>query len=119
MNDENEDIQMHDSPAPVVRVEPSGVPTSVVCLLAPLLAIAASFAGYGAGRNTQPEPAACQLNNATVAAQAQAQKAQIDYTASCQRNEVQLRMKVIETCVNRGNVPVLIGGNIDCKPGPR
>ena len=115
MENENEDIKTQPEKEEPIIIKHQGVSVDFAVFFAVLVAVLAGLAGYGAGRNAVIESPSCQLNNATVKAQADAQKASIDFSAAQQRTEVQLRMKVIDTCVNRGQIPVIVGGNIDCK----
>ena len=54
---------------------------------------------------------------AVIVAQQEATKTQAEYGAAAIHRETALRMQVIENCAKSGNIPVMTGGNVDCKPG--
>lgn len=45
-------------------------------------------------------------------------RAQAEYGAAAIHRETALRLQVIENCTKSGNIPVMMGGNVDCKLGP-
>lgn len=110
-------------PAPVylepriIEVPAEGVTTLVAVFLAALVLLFGGTAIYEAGR--VPEAGSCGLQDATVRAQAEATKAQAQYQLGVQKQEVEMRLAVVKTCVNAGGIPIFSGGNIDCKAAPK
>lgn len=111
--DENE---INESEAIVVK--PTGVPESIAVIMCILILLGSGSAIYFARQQTTIS-AGCEANSAAMVAGASAQKAQIDYQTACVKRDSDLRLEVIKQCVAKGNIPVLMGGNVDCKASPK
>lgn len=85
-------------------------------IMAALMVVAIVAAFYFATH--QPKPEACVGENDVRLAQAQAAKAQAEFATACLKKDSELRLAVEKSCAEAGNIPVFIGGNLDCKPAP-
>ena len=116
--EDNED--QNDNESEVITVKPSGVPEGVAVTLVVALLLAIAGVVYYASHQASPDQAnKCAMDNATIKAQLDAQKSVTDYNAACAKRDGELRLAVIKACVDRGNLPVFLGGNIDCKVAPK
>jgi len=98
-----------------IRKTEDRMPDGAVVVLSTILFAAGIIVGHFA---IQPERSqACELNSAAVIATAQAQKAQYDDQTAAQKRLNDTQLEVVHQCVAHGNIPVLGGGNVDCKPG--
>lgn len=95
-----------------VVVRPKGIPEWVG--VGGLILIGTLIAAYAAKDDNK-----CQLTNTTIQAQAAANKAQADQGTEVIRHDTTLRIKVVEECVAKGNIPTFSQGNVDCKPAPK
>ena len=95
----------------------SSTPSWISGLLLAALVLACGVAIYFAQRD--PGNRACVQNDLTLQAQSAVQKANMEYQTACIRRDQELRLKVLQACVDKGNIPVLVNGNIDCKPSPK
>lgn len=57
--------------------------------------------------------ATCNSEKAAFAAQ----EAQIKAQAEDNRRICELQVSIAKSCADRGDIPVFINGNVDCKPG--
>lgn len=96
-------------------IKPQGLPTEVGGVLFVALVVAIVTCIYFAQRS--PENKACDISNIAMTAQANAAKAQADFNIACSKRDADLRLEVIKQCVAKGNIPIFINGNVDCKPG--
>lgn len=113
--------------APLPIFSPPALPQELegtisgLCYLIGFLILVVIFAAGAAVYYSQhpAENAACAVSNANAAAQLGAAKAQSDSQTEYMKRDSALRLEVISRCVARGFLPVLTGGNVDCKPVPK
>jgi outer membrane PBP1 activator LpoA protein len=55
------------------------------------------------------------VDNGCGQAQAEAQTKIAEMQVNQQKMFNQLQLKVVEACVNKGNIPIFQNGNVDCK----
>lgn len=78
----------------------------LACLI---IALAVALTGCDSlAKTAVPEPSA-------RLAELQAVKAQAEAQAELQKRLATIQLDVIKRCADRGDVPVVIGGNVDCK----
>lgn len=118
MSNENEDLNQQDDG------EDNSHSSHVRCVplsLALLLFIA--MVGFGAALacvSSSKQPARqefgpCTASAALEKAQNEAAKAQAEYLTTSQKRVEDLQLRVMQSCVDKGNVPILMGGNVDCR----
>jgi hypothetical protein len=59
------------------------------------------------------------LQNLALAAQGKAQEAMANGQVEHQKLVVQIELDVARKCVDHGNIPIFVNGNVDCKPAPK
>ncbi len=91
---------------------PSGVPTWLTVMLAVLLCV---MLGYHFILPSVPDQAPKTAEANAQKAQAEAQKASIEFNDRLEQRLAELRMSIAKQCADKGNIPVLIAGNVDCR----
>jgi hypothetical protein len=86
-----------------------GVSSVVAVIVIATVAVLAGAAGYFYPRSANNMDV---VNTAAVRMQTEANMA-------IQKGVVAVQMAVIKNCSDRGNIPVLMGGNVDCKISPK
>lgn len=61
---------------------------------------------------------ACEIENATRKAQADREAKSLEAQTALQKRIEDLQIEVLRQCVAQGNIPLFLGGNVDCKTGP-
>lgn len=110
----NEDTNNETHTIERVITHNTGVHPGIVVFLGVLLMFTALTNAYYLLRQ-KPENAACAQTNATQQAQAEAEKAKSDFGVAIQKRIDNMQMEVAKFCVASHGVPVLNGGNVDCK----
>lgn len=100
-------------------IKPQGLPTEAGGMLFAALILTGAACVYFASHKPEAENKACEINNVSMQAQANAAKAQADFNVACMKRDTDLRMEVVKQCVAKGNIPIFINGNVDCKPAPK
>ncbi len=93
-----------------VEVIPNGVANHLVLILMIALITAVYFCVYFAQQTR---------SGGQEAAQMAATKAQAEMSTATIKHDLDLRIKVVDACVAKGNIPVFINGNVDCKQAPK
>lgn len=110
--DENE--QMTDNSPIAVEVKPQGVPEWVAVVLFAAMVIAVASAFYF--RSNPATSEVCKASDVALKAQADSARVQNELNVSIQRRVMEVQMAVMKSCMERGNIPTWMGGNVDCKP---
>ena len=95
-------------------VDGGGVHPGIVMFLGAALLISSGGNAYYLSHQ-KTESANCTQSNALLQAQAQADKAKADFGVSIQKRIDNMQMEVAKFCVASHGVPILSGGNVDCK----
>lgn len=97
-----------------IAIRPGGVPTPFASVLVVIIVVLMAGLAYVTQEKAAPS-AQCQLDNAALAAQESAAKAQADLNRTMQERIETVQMGVITGCVTRHGLPMLVNGNVDCK----
>jgi hypothetical protein len=99
----------------------AGIVTILVLFLVTAIATAVYYHEHPRDAETwKPNDAAVIISQQeTAKAQNEFGRAQAEYGAAQVHRETALRLQVIENCTKSGNIPVMIGGNVDCKLAPK
>ena len=109
---ENEDIlPSGNEPEIVVETAPIVSTPAVLVITLGLMAVS-GLAGYLIHQQA-PSNDVVQIENARAA------KAQAEYQTECQKRVSDLQVEVVKQCVAKGNIPIFVNGNVDCKVIPK
>jgi hypothetical protein len=117
MNEENTVSNMDDDVQHVVcehQCPKNMVPVWFAVLLVVMLLLEPVVSTLVYGRPGEDKKV-CATNDTVVKAQVEAQSASIKSNMERTNQESMLRLEVIKACVGRGDIPVLMNGNVDCK----
>jgi hypothetical protein len=85
-----------------------------------LVAITLLVTLSGCSPGAEAKRATCddeQMQLSKIRLEAEAKRAQIDVEA--QRNDREIRLKILDRCATAGGIPVVFGGNIYCRILPK
>ncbi|HLG97190.1 MAG TPA: hypothetical protein VKX49_12835 [Bryobacteraceae bacterium] len=80
----------------------------------------AAFALCSCDDPTMPKAAKpCEVSDATAKAQAEAARKQAEMQIEVEKRFKDIQIATLNKCVESGGAPVMMGGNVDCKPAQK